>query len=357
MRAHKCPTRRQALRLGICSGALALFAPTSPAPAATAMAAEPFPNGVRLLVAGTPGDGIDRWADTLVPILDRLLPPATRVLKDNAIGNDGVTGANQFAVRATPDGATALLVPGAAATAWLVGDPRVHFDTATWVPVMAGISPAVVVGRVPPPALGPGQIPRVAATSPTGPELPLLIGLDLLGANAQPIFGLDDARKALAALAEGSIDLALLHGEEVPQRVENLAPSGAHALFTFGRLDATGSWRRDPLLPQIPTFEEFAFTLLGHLPSGPLVRAHRAAAAATMLDFALVLPQLTPTDMIALWRKIGEQLASAATVRGLAAGCGLSPEAGPAANACTTAVATNAATLIALRSWLQRRYG
>ena len=339
------------------SGGLAFCAGAARAHAATAMASEPFPNGVRLLVAGTPGERIDWWADTFTPLLGRLLPPGTPVSKENAIGNDGVTGANQFAVRATPDGATALLVPGAAATAWLVGDPRVHFDTACWIPVLAGVSPAVVLGRLPLSALGSRQALRVAASGPAGAELPLLIGIELLGGNAVPVSGLEAPGAALAALAAGSVDLVLLHGEDVPSRVQTLDATGAHALFSLGRPDATGRWQRDPLLPNVPAFQEISLTLLGRLPDGPLLNAWRAAAAATMLDFALVLPQLTPSDLVALWRKLGEQVVNAATVRGLSAGAGLSPEAGPAANAITTAVAVDAATLLALRSWLGRRYG
>lgn len=357
MRAADWPSRREILRLAIFSCGLALLAGKKHARAAAAMAAEPFPNGVRLLVAGTPGQRIDRWADTFTPILGRLLPQATRLFKDNAIGNDGVTGANQFAVRATPDGATTLLVPGAAATAWLVGDSRVHFDTASWVPVLAGVSPAVLVGRVPLSALGPRATPRIAAAGPTGPELPVLIALDLLGTNAAPVFGLGTEQDAQAALAAGSVDLILLHGENVPQRLQHLAATGAHALFSLGCPDAVGYWQRNPLLSGIPTFEEISLTLLGHPPQGPLFAAWRAAAAATMLDFALVLPQLTPPDLVALWRKLGEQLADAATVRGLSAGEGISAESGPAANASTTAVAADAATLLALRSWLGRRFG
>ncbi|MGH7121811.1 MAG: hypothetical protein ACREFP_22935 [Acetobacteraceae bacterium] len=345
------------MSVAVLTGGLALLGGASRAAAATAMAAKPFPNGVRLLVAGTPGQRIDCWADTLAPVLGRLLPPGTRVAKENALGNDGVTGANQFAVRATPDGTTALLAPGAAATAWLVGDPRVHFDTASWVPVLAGVSPAVLAGRVPLSALRSRQTLRIAASSPTGPELPALLGLDLLGAHAAPVFGMATPQQGLAALTGGSVDLMLLHGEEVPERVRNLTAARAHPLFTFGRLDATGHWRRDPLVPRIPTFEEISLSLLGRQPEGLLASAWRAAAAATMLDFALVLPQLTPTDLIALWRNLGQQAADAATVRGLAAGTGLSSEAGPAANASTTAVAADATTLLALRSWLARRFG
>lgn len=357
MRGQTGPTRRQALRLALAWAGLVVSARTLPADAATALAAEPFPNGVKLLVAGTPGERVDDWANALAPVLRRLLPPATRLSRENAIGNDGVTGANQFAVRAPPDGATVLLVPGAAATAWLVGDPRVHFDTAGWTPVMAGVSPGVVMGRVPLAALGARQSPRIAAAGPTGPELPALIALELLGTNVTPVFGLGDEPAARAAFEAGGVDLILLHGENVPRRAQSLGAAGAHALFALGAPDATGHWRRDPLLPGVPCFAEVSRDLTGHPPAGPMAGAWCAAAAATMLDFGLVLPQLTPSDLVALWRNVGGRLVDAATVRGLSAGEGVRCESGSAAAASTAAVAADVSALLALRAWLDRRFG
>ncbi|MDA8048656.1 MAG: hypothetical protein M0002_01365 [Rhodospirillales bacterium] len=321
------------------------------------MAANPFPNGVRLMVAGTSGGAVNQWAQAFLPVLGRLLPPGTRVAKENAIGNDGVTGANQFAVRAAPDGTTALLVPGSAATAWLVGDPRVHFDTANWMPVMDGISPGVAVGRVPRSALELTHALRIAASGPAGPELPVLIALQLLGTDFIPVFGLGRPENARAALVAGAVDLIFLHGEGVPQQMHALMAAGMHVLFSLGALDATGQWRRDPELPDVPTFAEVSQRLLGRVPVGPMATAWRAASAAAALHFALVLPQLTPPDIVALWRNIAGALVRDPTVRALASATAVSAQAGPAANASTAAVAVDAAALLALRSWLGRRFG
>ena len=346
-------SRRHVLRLGVLSVGLVLFAEAKSAFAASASGS--FPNGVQVLVAGTIGRPVDRWADVFLPILDQSLPRGTRIWKENAIGDDGVTGANQFAVRTTPDGATALLVPGAAVTAWLVGDSRVHFDIASWIPVMDGASPGVVVGRAPLSAFGSGQTLRVAAASPVGPELPILLALDLLGIRFSPVFGLDLSDQAERALEAGSADVILLHGENVPERMAALTSAGMRALFSFGAPDATGSWGRDPIVPDVPTFDEISVTLRGHPPRGPLAEVWRAAATATALEFALVLPELTPPALVALWRQAGAGVVNTATIRALAAAAGVSVEASPAANACVVAV--NAPALLALRSWLDRRFG
>jgi len=357
MRSAKAPSRRKALRLLLGTCGAALLSPQRRAHAATAMAAVPFPNGAEVLVAGTPGGPLDHWAEALMPALAHAFPPGTRLVRQNAIGNDGVTGANQFTALAVPDGATALLVPGAAATAWLVGDPRTHFDLASWVPTLNALTPSVVMGKVPLSALAPDQSPRIAAGMPTGPDLPALLALELLGTNFTAVFGLAEPDQLRTALGEGSVDLVFLHGEDVPERAGALAREGAVPLFSFGMVDAAGRRTRDPLMPDVPTLEEVSLSLLGHPLRGRLLGAWKTATAATTLDYALVLPSLTPPDVVGLWRSMSVTMAAAPTVRALASAASVRIETAPDANAGTVAVATDAATLLALRGWLTRRFG
>lgn len=356
MRRELVPSRRIALRWLATAGGMVLGV-RARAMAATAMAAEPFPQGVTLLAASTSGGPMDLWAATLAPLLEQFLPPHTRIARETAIGNDGVTGANQFATRTVPDGATVLLVPGAAAMAWLVGDPRVHFDAASWVPVMAGVAPAVLVGRIALPALRSEQGVRIAAAGPAGPDLPALLALEVLGCSFTPIFGLGEAGRAREALTEGAADLLLLHGESVPERVHALAGAGVAPLFSLGALDATGHRVRDPQLPEVPCLHEASLSLQGHAPLGPLAQACDAAAAAAALNFALVLPALTPPDVVGLWRNMGAHMAEAPTVRALSGAEAVRIQSSPAANVATIAVAADATTLLALRGWLASRFG
>jgi hypothetical protein len=109
----------------------------APAPSNTAaVAAVPFPEGATILVAGPDGGRLGRWGDAVASALDATLPPGTKVRATCTGGIDGVTGANQFEARVAPDGTTVLLVPGAAALDWLVGDQRAHFDAEHWVPAL-----------------------------------------------------------------------------------------------------------------------------------------------------------------------------------------------------------------------------
>jgi hypothetical protein len=308
----------------------------------------------RLFVAG-PSDGtLNHWADALLPALEQSLPADTAIKRVEIGSADGVTGANQFEARGAPDGQTVLLVPGRASLAWMVGDPRAQYDVGHWVPVMAGASPAIVVGR--PTVLAPNGRARVAAAGPATYDLAALLGVHLLGAKMEPVFGLLEPDAAQSAFAQGAADAVLLRGQRVPEQVAALAALGAQPLFTLGALDDDGHFVRDPVFPGTPHFVELFAMRTGGRPAGPLFEAWRATAAAAQLDFGLVLPQLTPASMVALWRRAGTDAAGTLGVQATAANVGVRPLAGLVATASTTALAASAPALVELRRWLASRF-
>ena len=305
-----------------------------------------LPEGATLLVAGPEGGDTDRWGEAL----GRALAPS-RVRREKVGGADGVTGANQFEARAAPDGGTALLTPGAAATAWLVGDVRAQFDAARWVPVLAGIGSGVLVSRV---AARPGGMIRMAVASVAGPDLPGLLGLDLLGVAVEPVPSLAGAAAHQALLA-GEVDALFMRGPGAAGVVQALALAGVPAMFTVGALDDTGQPQRDQLFPDLPAFPEL---LARRQPlSGALYAAWRSVAAAAALDVALVLPRETPASMVALWRRACAQAAGSPDLQTLAAAQDARPLVAVPAAISTAAVAADAEALTELRRWLQQRHG
>jgi hypothetical protein len=247
-----------------------------------------------------------------------------------------------------------LLVPGLAAVAWMVGDPRAQFDVGHWVPVMSGASPAIVVGR--PTVLAPDGRARVAAAGPASLDLAALLGVQLLGARMEPVFGLLEPSAAQSAFAQGAVDAVLLHGHRVPEQFATLAAAGAQPLFTLGALDDDGHVRRERTFPEVPHFAELFATRTGTRPGGALFDAWRATAAAVRLEFGLVLPQLTPAAMVALWRRAGADAAGALGVQTAAATIDVRPLSGTAAAINTAAVAAGAPALSELRRWLLSRF-
>jgi hypothetical protein len=335
------------LPVALRAGQLSAAAPPLPVSA-------PFAETPRLFVAGPSDGALNHWADALLPALEQALPPDT-ALKRVEIGSaDGVTAANQFEARGAPDGQTVLLAPGQAPLAWLVGDPRAQFDVAHWVPVIAGNTPGVVVGR--PTVLAPKGRARVAAAGPASLDLAALLGIHLLRGDMEPVFGLLEPDAAHSAFAQGAVDALLVHGHRVPEQVAALTAVGAQPLFTLGVFDDDGRLMRDPAFPALPDFAEICVTCTGNKPNGPLYEAWCAAAAAVQLEFGLVLPQLTPAAMVALWRRAGSDAVAALGVQATAANVNVRPLAGLGATANTTALAAGVPALVELRRWLASRF-
>jgi hypothetical protein len=319
-----------------------------------ALADTPFPDGATILVAGPDGGAMDRWARLLQPAMAQSLAPGVVMRQTAAGGADGVTGANQFDTRVAPDGHTVLLAPGEAVLDWLVGDPRAKFDVGHWVTVMACVTPAVVVGRAETFASG-GSV-RIAAAHPAGHDLPAVLGIELLGSRAELSAGVVEDDALQAAFARNAVDAVLLRGHKVPDQAKALVDAGAVPIFSLGRRDDTGALIRAAEFPDVPTLPELFLQRRGAPLTGPIFDAWCAAAVASQLEFGLVLPQLTPAAMVALWRRAGTDAANALDVQSPAMSLDVHPLGGPAATANTAPVAANEAALLALRKWLASRF-
>ncbi|MGE0224198.1 MAG: hypothetical protein AB7F35_07295 [Acetobacteraceae bacterium] len=305
-----------------------------------------------ILIAGPDGGSLDRWGRTVQPALAQGLPPEA-TLRLNSVGAaDGVTGANQFLARGEPDGHTVLLAPGDAAMAWLVGDPRAQYDVARWVPVMAGTTAAVVVVR--PDATGKRDV-RIATTGPATADLPALLGLDILGWPAVPVV-LPTQEARFAALRQGAVDAVFLRGHKVTELLAPMIRSGLVPLFSLGAQDETGKPIRCPGLPDVPTLPEAYTAARGPMPEGPLYDSWRSSAGAAQLDFALVLPHLTPAATVALWRRAGTEAAAALDVRRIALELGVRLIGGADAAAAGKALIAPPQARAELRRWLAIRF-
>src|SRR5581483_2814687 len=318
------------------------------------MAANVFPDTAAVLVAGPDGGEMAQWAHLLLPALTQALAPGVALRQTLAGGADGVTGANQFDARVSPDGRTVLLCPGEAVLDWLVGDPRAKFDVGHWLPVMAGTTPAVVVGR--PAAFASSGTVRIAAAHPAGHDLPAVLGIELLGGRAELVPGVVEDDALSAAFAHNAIDAVLLRGHRVAAQATVLAGPGITPIFTLGARDEHAALIRPPEFPDTPTLPELYAARRGGTLAGAIAEAWSAAAAAAQLEFGLVLPQLTPAAVAAWWRRAGSDAAGALDVQSAALALGVRPLGGPAATACTAPIAANEAALLALRKWLATRF-
>ncbi|TDH63246.1 hypothetical protein E2C06_07695 [Dankookia rubra] len=327
MQARPILSRRQGLLAGLGAMAAALPRPGQ------AM----LPAVATLLVPGPEDGAFARFAGRLATSLGRGATTAISLRSTVLGGPDGVTAANRFATEGAPDGRTLLVLPGLAALARMIGDPRARFDAAGWLPVCAAQGSAVVVGRAAMPVAG--AAPRFGLAGPDMPGAAALLGCDLLGLAASPVMGAAPLRLE-AALGQGMVEAALLVGADLPARIATI---GARPWFT---LEPAGL--RDPLLPEVPSLFDLPLAGPPELRSAAL-----AAAGCARLQAALVLPALTPANLVAAWRSAAQRWLDEETKLGWAPG--IRPLSG--AESAPVLAALNAAPAVSLayREWLLRR--
>lgn len=308
-----------------------------------------LPDAPKILVAGPAGGRVDQWAALIAEPLGRAFQQGSALSRQNVGGPDGVTGANQFQARAAPDGATALLVPGAAALSWLTGDSRVRFDAGRWVPLWGADLSAALASRVP---LTAGRRVRMALQSVVGPELAALLALDLMGVEVVPV------RTDLAGvrlLERADVDVVLLRGAELRNETADFASLGWTLALGFGAIGANGELARDPSLPNLPIAQE----LIGGAHAervAELSLGLRAVTTAMKLDLALVLPQLSPAALVAWWRRGCGGLSGAPAVQAEAVRTLVRPIGPGSAAASVSSISVEAPVLLELRRWLAERY-
>ena len=328
------PATRRALLLGLGAAALA------------AVPAQAFgPGDATLLIPGPEGGPLALWGQRLGGALARGAAGSAAVIRleiEVLGGPDGVTAANRFATAAAPDGRTLLLLPGLACHARLIGDPRARFDPTGWLPLCGAEAPALVVARAPLPT-GPGTTPvRLGLPAREHPAAAALMGLDLLGIPAQPVFGIAP-QQAEAALAQGAADAVVLQGVDAPAR---LAALGAQPWFALG-----------------PAARDLPVRSLGEavapLAPATLRAALDTAGAAARMTGLLMLPALTPADLVAFWRGAAQRWAEAARPGAPDAAPEPTSRAlgGPEATALLAALAVPPEAMRGYRDWMRLRLG
>ncbi|MGK7866367.1 hypothetical protein [Falsiroseomonas sp. E2-1-a20] len=310
-----------------------------------AQAAVPVPEAATLLAPGPEGGAVASLAGRAAGALSRGLVQASALRVAVLGGPDGITAANRFASSTVRDGAMLLLMPGAAAQAQLVGDPRARFEPRHWPAICGSVQPCILAGPAangPPPGGRSATPLRLALPGPAAPEAAALLALDLAGRPAVPVFNLAGAQ-AEAAIRDGGADALVLSGLTAE------AQAAALGLVPWFAFDAAGS-ARDPALPNVPTLGE----ILADTPRPDLLEAARGAGAALRGRAVLVLPALTAADVVALWRAAARSWpeeapdAPEAGTRRIGAG--------PATTLMTTLCPSPEASL-AYQLWLLRRLG
>lgn len=245
------------------------------------------------------GGGSDVWARFLAPYLSRHLPGNPNVMIRNVPGGGSITGTNEFAARARPNGLQLLGTSGSTQFPYLLGDARVRYDFAELEPVLVsptggvvyipsslGIADASELGQVA------DQELVYASQGATSLDLVPMLAFEVMGLNVRHVFGMTGRGDGRLAFERGEATIDYQTSSAYLTNVVPLVEAGtAVPLFSYGVLDAEGNVQRDPSFPEIPHFIEAYEMMHGEAPSGVAFDTYMAFFGA---GFAAQKPAMLP---------------------------------------------------------------
>ncbi|WP_022706376.1 Bug family tripartite tricarboxylate transporter substrate binding protein [Paracoccus zeaxanthinifaciens] len=252
------------------------------------------------------GGGTDVWARFFAPLLSQNLPGQPNVVVLNVPGGGSITGANQFAQRASDDGLSILGTSASTQYPAILGDPRVRYDYAEWKAVLASPTGGVVYVDPRYGVSGPADLDslraeeiRFASQGATALEMPVLLALKMLELNIRPVFGMESRGAGRLAFERGEAGIDFQTSSAYLGSVVPLVDAGkAMPLFSMGIVDAEGNVSRDPSYPDMPTFVEFFTEATGAAPEGEAFEAWKALMiAGYSLQKMVVLPRDVPAEV------------------------------------------------------------
>lgn len=258
------------------------------------------------------GGGSDVWARFNAPFLARYLPGNPNVVVKNVPGGGSITGTNQFAASARPDGLTILGTSGSTQFPYLLGDPRVGYEYKDWEMVLAAptggvayISSKFGVKSVSDLPKLKGQKLIYASQGATSLDLVPLLGFRMLGLDVQHVFGMKSRGEGRLAFERGEATIDYQTSSAYLRSGVPLVKEGkAVPLFSWGVTDDNGNLIRDPAFPDLPHVAEAIEIVTGKKPAGPEWEAFKAFLIAGFpAQKLLVLPKGTPKPIVEAYRE------------------------------------------------------
>lgn len=258
------------------------------------------------------GGGSDVWARFFAPYLSRHLPGNPNVIIRNVPGGGSITGTNEFAARARPNGLQLIGTSGSTQFPFLLGDTRVRYNYDDFQPVLVsptggvvyipanlGISDASELGQ-----LGDREL-VYASQGATSLDLVPMLAFEVMGLNVRHVFGMTGRGDGRLAFERGEATIDYQTSSAYLTNVVPLVEAGtAVPLFSYGVLDAEGNVLRDPSFPEIPSFVEAYEMMHGEAPSGVAFDAYMAFfGSGFAAQKPAMLPRGTPPEIVAAYRQ------------------------------------------------------
>jgi hypothetical protein len=257
------------------------------------------------------GGGSDTWARFNAPFLSKHLPGQPTVVVKNQPGGGSITGANQFASRARPDGLSVLGTSGSTQFPYLLNDPRVKYDYKDWKVVLAaptggvayissslGVKSLAELGKLK------GQRLVFGSQGATSLDLVPLLGFRLLGLEVHHVFGMKSRGEGRLAFERGEANIDYQTTSAYLKSSLPIVQEGkAVPLFSWGTTDDDGNLIRDPNFPELPHIGEAIEIVTGKKPSGTEWEAFKSFLIAGFpAQKLLVLPNGTPNNIVETYR-------------------------------------------------------
>ena len=289
--------KRKSLLLA-CIGALGLALP--------AAAQDLGLSRINVTVPFGEGGGSDTLVRAVAPFLQGTLTGEPTILIRNEPGGGGIPSTNRFVQTAERDGSALISLSASIFLANALGNPQVQFILDDFIPVfVAPLGPIVYVSPSTG-ATGPGDVAGIGDTQlvfgggrQDSADFLTVFQLDLLGLNVQSVWGLERGGSRVG-FERGEFNVDHQTSVAFNHSVQPLVDAGTAIPFmTSGIINPDGTFGRDPVAPDLPTFTELYEQVHGAPLSGPAREAYMALfAAANAVGKTIALPAGTPQEIV-----------------------------------------------------------
>ncbi|AJQ92749.1 tripartite tricarboxylate transporter substrate-binding protein [Gynuella sunshinyii] len=275
--------------------------------APAALAADFAGDRIEMVMPFKEGGGSDTWGRFYAPKVAEQLPGSPVMVVRNIPGGGSTSGANQFQLRAKPDGQDVLASSASTMFPYILGDSRVRYDYKDWAAVLASPTGGVVyvsadlgIDSVADIAKLKGKDLKFASQGATSMDLVTLLALDLLDMDVKAVFGMKGRGEGRLAFERGEVNIDAQTTSAFIKKVQPLIDEGkAIPLFSYGVLGKDGKIKRDPNFPNLPDFVEAYEMVHGQLPDSDAFRAWKTFfIAGYAAQKGLFLPKGTPDDVV-----------------------------------------------------------
>lgn len=258
---------------------------------------------VTWIVGFSEGGGTDRLTRILQSKLSEHLPGNPNVIVLNKPGGGSVIASNDFHKNAPNDGTMLIMASTSSLLPVLLGDKIANYDPNEWVAVTGFARGATMYAQTEDLGLAGEDMNtdfealqnaniRFGTETPLSAELLDFVSMEMLGVDARYVFGLS-SKDAEAAFQRGEMNV---NTDNTRSYLKDYGDDPkVNPVWSYGVIDEDGALKRDPDLPDVPTFPEFYEAVKGSPPEGTAYELQQALMnAKVMLSKAVMLPPGTP---------------------------------------------------------------